>query len=264
MFMLPVDATIQRIKRDLTVGMLLKLVLVIALLGCMVVGYDEVRLLGLLGIGSLWVWLTLSSARSSRAAAESPLLIASGQFEEAERNIEQTVRSFSMFRTVKLQALHHLAVLRHAQRRWQDSAALSRALLRLRLGTLQPISKSTRLMLADSLLEMNDLHGTHEALVALQQEPLNLAESMNLLSVQLDYSARVDGWEWMMQNVMAKVQLLELLPAGISARAQAQLALAAGKIGRMDFRAWLRSRAQLLTDVEKMVNDRPMLKELWP
>jgi hypothetical protein len=80
----------------------------------------------------------------------------------------------------------------------------------------------------------------------------------------MDYSARVGGWEWMMQNVMAKVQLLELLPASASARAQALLALAAGKIGRMDFRSWLRSRAELLSDTASLVSERPMLKELWP
>ena len=80
------------------------------------------------------------------------------------------MRSFSLFRTVKLLSLHHLAVLRHAQRRWRDSAMLSQALLRQRLGSLQGVSRSSRLMLADSLLELGDLRGAHEAL------PLALAE----------------------------------------------------------------------------------------
>ena len=68
----------------------------------------------------------------------------------------------------------------------------------------------------------------------------------------------------MMQNVMEKVQLLELLPAGASARAQAFVALAACKIGRSDFCQWLRARVELLTDVEGLVKERPILKELWP
>ena len=47
-------------------------------------------------------------------AADSPSLIASGQFDEAEQEIEKVIRSFWLFRSVKLLSLHHLAVLRHA------------------------------------------------------------------------------------------------------------------------------------------------------
>jgi hypothetical protein len=257
--MLAVDTAINRVRRDLTLTALLKVALGIAVVGCLMVGPEAVRIIGLLGIASLWLWLSLNSARGSRVAAESPLLIASGQFEEAERNIEQTVRSFSLFRAVKLQSLHHLAILRHAQRRWQESAALARALLGQRLGPLQPLSRSTRLLLADSLLEMNDLRGTYDALGALYREPLSLTEMLNLLAIQLDYSARVGAWQWMMQGAMSKVQLLELLPAPSSARAQSFMALAAKKIGRLDFSDWLRARAQLLADVGRLVSERPML-----
>jgi hypothetical protein len=262
--MLAVDTAIHRVRRDLTLSTLLKAALGVAVIGCLLIGPDIVRLFGLLGIGSLWFWLSVSSARGSRDAAESPLLIASGQFEEAEKNIEQTVRRFSLFRAVKLQSLHHLAILRHAQRRWQDSAALARALLGQRLGPLQPISRSTRLLLADSLLEMNDLRGTFEAIAMLAREPLSLAELLNLMAIQIDYSSRVGAWQWMMQGAMSKVQLLELLPAAASARAQALLALAARRIGRSDFCDWLRARAQLLAEIERLTAERPMLKELWP
>lgn len=262
--MLAVDTAINRVRRDLTLSALLKVALGMAVVACLMVGPDSVRIAGLVGITSLWLWLGVNSARGSRVAAESPLLIASGQFEEAEKNIEHTVRSFSLFRAVKLQSLHHLAILRHAQRRWQESAALARALLGQRLGPLQPLSRSTRLLLADSLLEMNDLRGTHEALAGLYREALSLTELLNLLAIQLDYSARVGAWQWMMQGAMSKVQLLELLPAASSARAQSFLALAAKKIGRLDFSDWLRARAQLLADVERLARERPMLKELWP
>src|SRR3712207_6854480 len=54
----------------------------------------------------------------------------------------QALRSFSLFRAVKLLSVHHLAVLRHAQKRWQDSAMLCRALLGQRLGSLQSLSRS--------------------------------------------------------------------------------------------------------------------------
>ncbi|HEY8746982.1 MAG TPA: hypothetical protein VIM11_03335 [Tepidisphaeraceae bacterium] len=261
--MIPVDTAIYRVRRDLTLSILLKAGLSLTVLGCMLVGNDNLRIVSLMGAGALWLWLSLTSARGSRAAAESPQLIASGEFEAAERNIENTVRTFSLFRTVKLQSLHHLAILRHAQRRWQESAALAKALLGQRLGPLQPLSKSTRLLLADSLLEMNDLRGTYDAIAGLYREPLSLAESLSLMAVQLDYSARIGAWASMMENLMSKVQLAELLPSGSSARAQGFLALAARRIGRADVADWLAARAALLGDIPKLIAERPMLRELW-
>src|SRR5438034_240127 len=100
-----------------------------------------------------------------------------------------------MFRTSKLLGLHHLAMSRHAQRRWQDSALLCRALLRQRLGSVRALSRSSRLMLADSLLELADLHGAHRAINDLFGERLMLAEALNLLQVQLDYASRIGAWE---------------------------------------------------------------------
>lgn len=263
--MLPVDSTISRVRRDMTLSTLLKTVLACAAMACLLGGGgDNMRVVGLLGIAGLWVWLSFNSARSSRTAAESPSLIAAGQFEEAERNIEQTVRTFSLFRPVKLQALHHLALLRHAQRRWQESAALARALLRQRLGALQPISRPTLLLLADSLLEMNDVRGAYDAIARLYRERLSLPEVLNLLAIQLDYSTRIAAWPSMLDNVMEKVQLAELMPPVVAARSQAALALAAQKVGRADLANWLRARVELLTDVKQMAEQRPALAELWP
>ena len=86
------------------------------------------------------------SVRGSQLASVSPSLIAAGQFELAEHQIEQALRTFSLFRTSKLLSLHHLAVLRHAQRRWMDAAELCTALLRQRLGALAGLSRQSRLI----------------------------------------------------------------------------------------------------------------------
>jgi hypothetical protein len=260
--MIPVEAAITRVRRDLTLGILLKIVLACAAAACLLLAPENARIAALLAVGSIWFWLSLTSARSSRSSAASPSLIAAGQFDEAERNIEQTVRTFSLFRAVKLQSLHHLALLRHAQRRWPESAALCRALLGQRLGTLQPLAKPASLLLADSTLEMNDLRGAHEAIARLYQQPLSLAETLTLLSIEVDYLARIGAWDRMMENVMHKVQLAELMPAGASARTQGLLALAAKKLGRNDFADWLRARAVLLADADKIIAERPMLQEV--
>lgn len=265
--MISAESAIRSLRRDLALSSLLKGLLLGAALACLLVGpfvgSGFPLTLTITAIGVVWLVLSYRSAKGSSIAADSPSLIARAEFDEAELRIEQVLRSFSLFRTVKLLSVHHLAVLRHAQRRWGDSALLSQALLRQRLGPLQGVSRSSRLMLADSLLELGDLRGAYEALAELYQQRLTLAEAMNLLVVQLDYESRVGAWAAMVQNLSAKVQLAELMPAPAAARTQAMLALAAMKMARPDWATWLRRRAELLADVNTLLAERAVLKELW-
>jgi hypothetical protein len=68
----------------------------------------------------------------------------------------------------------------------------------------------------------------------------------------------------MVDRVMHKVQLAELMPSNTAARTQAFLALASKRVGRPDWSDWLRRRAELLADTSKLKTDRPLLAELWP
>lgn len=266
--MLSAEAAINRLRRDLTLGALLKGVLAAgafaAFIVLPVVAPKADRTVALVVIGGVWLALSYTSAKGSRLSALSPALIASGQFEEAEEQIDQALRSFSLYRSAKLQSLHHLALLRHAQRRWQESALLCRELLGQRLGALQGLSKPSRLLLADSMLELGDLRGAYEALAGLYSQRLSLSETLKLLTVQVDYEARVGAWGAMVNGVMSRVQLAELMSAGTAARTQALLALGARHGGRADLSDWLRRRAELLADPSQLVAERPQLRELWP
>jgi hypothetical protein len=211
----------------------------------------------------LRVYLGMRTARNARLASGSPMLIARGEFDQAEEQIETLLKTFWVFRSVKLMALHHLAVLRHAQRRWGDSAVLSRALLQQRVKGMGPIARTTRLMLADSLIELNDLAGAYHELLSLYGQKLSLTEAMNLLAVQLDYESRVGAWQSMFGNVVQKTQLAELMPTTAAARTQALLALAARQMGRLDWADWLKKRAELLAPADEITASRPILKALW-
>jgi hypothetical protein len=266
--MIEVNDAIARMRRDLTLGSVLKGLLLAAAMFCLLL--DAVARpagfsgsLALAVIGGVWLMLTYRSWRGSRIAAISPALIAQGNYEQAERHIDEALRAFSIFRAVKLRSLHHLALLRHAQRRWVESVVLCQELLQQRLGALGGISRSTRLILADSLLNVGDLHRAHEALAGLYQQRLSLAEALELTVVQTDYLSRVGAWEQMMQGLAQKVQLAELLPSEASARVQGLLALAAKKVGKRELSEWLGKRAELLSDREDLVRARPMLVELW-
>jgi hypothetical protein len=207
--------------------------------------------------------LSFTSAKNSRILAPSPELIASGQFEEAEQRIDQAMRAFSISRTSKLLGLHHLAALRHKQRRWQDAATLCRAVLGQRLATLPELDRSTRLMLADALLELGDVRAAGDALAPLRFQPLGLNDQLVLLQVELDVLSRLGAWDAMLTGLPGKVQLAELMPPLAAARVQAMLALAAMKRGLTDWSVWLRNRVELLADVGKLTTDRAVLWELW-
>jgi hypothetical protein len=265
--MISVDYAISRFKRDSTFSGVLRWMLLGGAAACIVIGpfiggpVNGSLLLVLIAVA--WLILSYSSMKGSRLAADSPALIAAGQFDEAEQRIETALRSFSLFKTAKLLSLHHLAVLRHAQKRWQESAALCRAILGQRLGAMQTVSKPSRLILADALLELGDLRGAYEALIGLYSQRLTLGEALNLLLVQLDYLARVGAWDQMLHAVGIKVQMAELMPPPQAARAQALLALAAKKQGRAELFDWLRTRVELLSDVQHLAAQRPILWELW-
>jgi hypothetical protein len=215
-------------------------------------------------LGLIWVTLSYHSVKNSRLSANSPSLIAAGQFDLAEYQIEKSLKNFSLFRTSKLLSLHHLAVLRHAQRRWADAAELCSALLRQRLGSLTGLSRQSRLILADSLLEMGDLNGSYQAISGLYQHRLTLGEALSLLHVQLDYQWRVNAWDQMLAGLRNKIEMAELMKTANAARSQALLALAAKKAGHEDLSAWLRRRVELLVNVNDLTAARPALKELWP
>ena len=90
-----------------------------------------------------------------------------------------------------------------------------------------------------------------------------LSEALNLLQVQLDYLSRIGAWEQVLHQAGKKAQLAELMPTGQAARVQAYLALAARKTGRSELESWLRKRVELLVDVQQLVMQRPVLRELW-
>ncbi len=264
--MISAEKAIKTVQRDLTLTAVMKgffvagAVVLTAVLPSYVSGAPFLVMIA--GAG-LWMALTFYNVRGSSMAADSPLLIATGQFDEAEQEIEKVIRSFWLFRPVKLMSIHHLAVLRHAKRQWRDSVLLSQALLKQRLSTMPAIARTTRLMLADSLLELGDLAGADQALMTLYTQKVTLSEAMNLLVVQLEYESRVGAWASMFHNIRYKVQLAELMPASSAARTQALLAVAARNLGQTDWSEWLRRRAELLADINELTAHRPILKELF-
>jgi hypothetical protein len=264
--MIPVDLAISRFRRDLTVAAVVRAALLLSAAACMLVGpllgLHSDGMVALMVVGGIWMVLSYRSMYGTRLAADSPSLIAAGQFEQAESRIDSALRSFSLFRTAKLLSLHHLALLRHAQRRWRESSLLCQALLAQKLGNLQALSRTTRLLMADSMLQIGDLRGMYEAMGGLYRYRLSLGEALTLQLLQLEYGSRIGAWEPMLESVAVKVQMSELMPSLNAARSQALLALAAYKKGRVQLAQWLRRRAELLAETAAIAAERPVLAEM--
>ncbi len=265
--MISVQEAISRFRRDSTMSAVLKFALGAAALVALSLHFFPISKTidptwVLMGLGVVWVTLWIRTVKGSRMAAESSTLIASGRLDQAEVQIELSLRAFSMSKSVKSMSLLNLALIRLAQKRWADSALLCQEVLLAQRGP-ESIAKSSRLLLADALLELGDLRGAHEALSGLYNHRLTLGEALNLLRVQTDYLVRVEAWGHLVQGIETKVQMADLMPAGNSARTQALLALGAKKTGRADWASWLRRRVELLVDTTELAGERPILWELW-
>lgn len=269
--MIRADEAIARTRRDLMLGQALRYALAggamlggfVLMTGTMLGKHMDGSVLLIIIMG-IWMFASVHSMKVARIAASSPPLIAAGEYDEAERRLEMSLRMFSMFRPSKLLGLHHLALLRHAQRRYSEAAMLCRELLIQRAEMMGSLNHSGRLILADALLEMGDRQGAWDAMQSLYRQRLALPEAMNLLQISLDYQSQVSAWDVMLEGVRQKVELAEIMPPEAAARSQAMLALAAFRRGREDLGQWLRKRAELLLDPDVLCQRRPLLAELWP
>lgn len=214
--------------------------------------------------GMFVVWTIVSSlnARTRRLAFDAGQHIAAGEFDLAEDRLTQSLTSFTLAGSTKQFGLHQLAMLRHAQARWSDAAALARAFLSSRT-TAAANDIPSRLVLAESLLEMGDLDGVERMVRELGSYRLNLRQTLVLTQLRLDVLARRGKFASAFQNPYATLGLVELMPASVSARCHAILALAAKRVGDSTWWHWLANRARLLGDVDALFESRPFLREAF-
>src|SRR5881296_3107766 len=99
--MIPAQSAISRFRRDLTLGRVVNVLLLTGVIICFFLGgmidsrFGDLLLVLLIGL--IWMTLGYHSVRGSQLASGSPSLIAAGQFELAEHQIEQALRTFSLF-----------------------------------------------------------------------------------------------------------------------------------------------------------------------
>lgn len=264
--MIHAEQAIRQVKWNMTLMWALHVVLACAVGGALIVGtilqLPSILLAAIPCI--LWVLLAVNGYRETHNAMRWPMLIASGELATAEKEIERAIHGFSVLRSVKLMSLHHLAVLRMAQRKWADAARLSKAMQGYRLGRDTSLTRASLLVLAATATRAGEVEDAYGALRRLRMVPLTLDEQLSLLHAESAYLVRVEAWDALCHRIDVKAKMAELMPSETAAQTQALLALGALRTGQGAWAEYLKKRCELLIDTTKLVSEEPALGELWP
>ena len=256
---------IRRARQGILLADLLRMVLtmlsIVGFICCLGTRYLPIGTGMLFALPMAWLSLAIRTARNQQQMLRVPALIEAKQFEEAEQAVADGLSRFSLVRGPRLQALQHLAYVRHAQRNYAAAQQLANALLRYRLP--DAAATGARLLLAECALEAGDLLSAHATLTGIGGA-LSLRESLKLLELQTDYCIRISAWQSAIENLPWKIELAELLSTDAAARMQAGLALAAKKMRHETWADWLKRRCELLVDPQMLIAQRPIFAELFP
>jgi hypothetical protein len=262
----PIDAdqAIVLARRWRLLALVFNLALCLCVMAAFYYGYrSDYGLILFAGIGLGWIVMVHRSVESRRLVLDAPGLIAAGEYAQAEDRLGRSMRMFSIVHSTKTIGLQQLAILRHAQSRFAESALLCREILaNRRTRADRDLSISTRLLLAESLAELQDPSLSAE-IAQLSAHKLNLREMLAFTHLRLDEQSMRQDWKAMLGDLPTTLGLIELLPPALSSRCHALLALAClyqNDAARADL---LKRRATLLGDPQKLAESRPALATLF-
>lgn len=214
-------------------------------------------------IALLWGTAVIFSVRSAQSIRQTQAALSIGDFDSAEDGIRRTLGMFSLNEGGKLTSLYHLAMIRHARRRFSDAAALSREVLtRITPRTIE-LDTTSRLILVDSLIELGEIKAAAHEIAPLRGRTLNLRPLLGLMQMDIDLLGRLGAWYDIGVRWNSVLPFVELMPSLMAARSHAWLGLAALRLGRSDWASIQRERAELLADFADITQSRPELLALW-
>jgi len=211
----------------------------------------------------IWALLTIASTKQIRAANQASAHLASGRLDLAESQLRTALRIFSIYSPAKLLACHNLAVLAHGRGEFIAAAELCTGVLRQARRLGGSARRTTRMLLADCKLSLNDVVAANAALQGLDvmDERMPLSERLMLLPIRVRCDVTAGSHEVAVQQLREKVRLAELLESPRAALVHALLARACRCLGRPAEAEFLHARACLLHDLADLYEQVPLLKE---
>lgn len=214
--------------------------------------------------GIAWIGLTFLSVKQLRSANQGIAYLADGRLDLAEDQLSAAALQFSLFRVGKLRACHNLAVVAHGRGKFEVAATLLDGVLPALRHPDRALDKTSRLVLADSLLSLGDSVAAAKALspLSLQSSDLTLTEQILILPIEIRCRVATGDYESAVSDLGWKVKRAELLDSPRAAQVHALLAEACRRTGREPIAKFLTSRANLYADMQEVMADRPGLREL--
>jgi len=212
--------------------------------------YLAVILAVVLAVGA-WMLVNGISARSSTQLPRLTAMIEE-EPEQAEARLAWHFSRKPLVKWVRLLLYHRLALLRHHQQRYDETAAICHALLQHHLGPAKRTRRHLLLMLAEAQLERGDALGAFGPIEALHHAPLSLIESLQRLALQTRYELLAGFPQYALWQEPRKRRLAELLPAPHCGALHAMLATAADRCEQRELGDWLWQRTQLLSTQDQL------------
>lgn len=199
-----------------------------------------------------WALLNRSGASVARALPQ-VTAVAEQHPGAGEAALAEMLSKRLLPRWVRLMLYHRLALLRHRQQRYGESASLAQCLLTAeRPGPMGRHRANLLLLLVEARLELRDAAGAWMALHALASTPVSLSEALQRMALRARYEVMVGQDEAALHLVEQKMRLAELMPGPQCGAFHALLATAAHRTGRTeDHRQWW-ARVELLCSPEQI------------
>ena len=247
----------RRFAREMRIDAVMRTVIILAVAAAAIfvfvfeAGSDAWSTAAVLAVLAVWLGISGISAKASRAL---PAISAATEVDPdmAQAMIDENLQRRPLLRWVRLMLYHRLAVLRHRQERFGESAAICQAVLSQPMGPARQVRPHLLLMLVEARLYAGDLIGAYGPLLELYQTRLGLSESLQRLALQTQYEVMAARHDAALHRATQKIQLAELMPAPQCGLMHALLATAAHHANQPDLARWLRARAELLCTPEQL------------
>jgi hypothetical protein len=194
-----------------------------------------------------WIWVSTTSTRIVRQLGSIAVVMDRDPF-EAEGLLAQTMTKRPLQRAVRLMLYHRLALLRHRQMRFYESATICHFILSQPTAIVPKLRTSLLLVQTESLLHIGDVSGAFGAISQLQASPLRLGDRLQLLPLQIRYELLADQNRIAITHVKERVRLAELMPSFQCGAVHGMLAVAAERTDQPALAKWLHARADLFTN----------------
>lgn len=230
-------------------GVIVVAMIVLALQGQ---GSSAAAMLAVIVVFAGWIAVGSINARVGRAM---PSLTAALEHQPAtgEAALVDLMRKRPLSRGVRLMLYHRLALLRHRQERFAESAAICQSILTTPdPGAARQHRAHLLLLLIEARLELHDLPGAYLGLRELSLTKVSLAEALQRLALRTRYELMIGRDDAVLYRMQEKAALSELMPAPQCGAFHALLAHAADRRGQSQISAWLWARVELLCDATQV------------